>query len=174
MGFTGRRLIANSNISMRDLLKPGWLSGWERKIFAETFTFSEKISHVMFPELLIHYAGTLLELCFSFGERKIFLHISSHPSLIYWLSSMKHQKSVHLFTDFPCGRQHANHQYWYINCSIDVFWGNSKRASCFHHENFIFLHKELSSLRNSVWVSTTPPQDRAPALLEGWSLEKQA
>ena len=70
MGFTGRRLIANSNISMRDLLKPGWLSGWERKIFAETFTFSEKISHVMFPELLIHYAGTLLELCFSFGERK--------------------------------------------------------------------------------------------------------
>lgn len=64
MGFTGRRLIANSNISMRDLLKPGWLSGWERKIFAETFTFSEKVSHVMFPELLIHYPGTLLELVF--------------------------------------------------------------------------------------------------------------
>ena len=82
MGFRGRRLIANSNISMRDLLKPGWLSGWERKIFAETFTSFEKVYHVMFPELLIHYPGILLELVF-FGKRKIFLHIASHPSLIY-------------------------------------------------------------------------------------------
>ena len=44
-------------ISVRDLLKPVWLSGWERKIFAETFVFSE--SHVMFPEFLIHYPVTL-------------------------------------------------------------------------------------------------------------------
>ena len=48
MGFTGRRLIANSNISMRDLLKPGWLSGWERKIFAETFT--DKENKLVLPE----------------------------------------------------------------------------------------------------------------------------